>query len=229
MPTYKDLIWDIYEDAEAVAGAVVKAVISHAKQSITQRGEFHLVLAGGTTPRQAYEQLARKNIDYSHWYFYYGDERCLPTSDEERNNVMAQQAWLDHIELRPEQHLAIPAELGAEQGAKKYLATIGKDRIFDLVLLGMGEDGHTASLFPDHPWQTDAKMLAVHGSPKPPADRVSMGPALLQAAHARLMIITGENKQEAVKQWREKEKDLPIKIIAQPADRIVIDKAAYGS
>ncbi len=227
MTSHKELNWKIFDTPDAVADACVNTIIKTAEESIAQRGAFHLVLAGGTTPKQAYQQLAEKSLDWSKWYFYYGDERCLGIDNAERNSLMAQQAWLDKIDLDNEHHFPIPAELGAEKGAEQYLDMIGKDRVFDLVLLGMGEDGHTASLFPNQSWQADAKVIAVHDSPKPPADRVSLGPALIHTARHRLFMVSGAGKAEAIQQWR-KDADLPIKLAARPGDSVLIDKSAWG-
>ena len=227
MAKHNELNWTLLEDAQAVAKACADQVMLSAEQAINQRGSFHLVLAGGTTPAKAYALLAEQATDWSKWYFYYGDERCLPVDDNERNSVMARSAWLDKIPLQAGQHFPIPAELGPDKGAEEYLAAISANLPFDLVLLGMGEDGHTASLFPNQAWQQDAKIIAVTDSPKPPPQRVSLGPALIHSARQRLYIITGASKADAIQQWRE-QADLPIRRSALPGDRILIDRAAWG-
>ena len=228
MTPAKLLTWDVKDSAVQVAQATVQFILHSATTAIADHGCFRLVLAGGSTPRKAYEQLAQQTTDWSKWQFFYGDERCLPTDDAERNSTMVQQVWLDKISIRDDQHFPIPAELGAAAGAEKYLQTIGDIESFDLVLLGMGEDGHTASLFPNQPWQQDEKILAVNDAPKPPPQRISMGPALIHAARYRCFIITGAGKAAAVKQWRENA-DLPITRAACPGDTVIIDKPAWGA
>jgi 6-phosphogluconolactonase len=229
MTSHSELKWLIKDTATQVAEATEKFVIERAQRAIAKRGCFHLVLAGGTTPRKAYEKLATHKLDWSAWRFYYGDERCLPTDDPERNSLMAEQAWLQRIRINPEQHFPIPAELGPEAGAEQYLQVLETQGIerFDLVLLGMGEDGHTASLFPGHEWSEQARMLAVHDSPKPPPERVSLGPALIHAARRRCFIVTGGGKAAAVQQWRE-DQPLPIQQAASAGDTVIIDRAAWG-
>lgn len=227
MTSHTELKWILKDTATQVAEATARYVIERAQRAIARRGSFHLVLAGGTTPRKAYEKLAAHKLDWSSWYFYYGDERCLPVDDPERNSLMAQHVWLDKIHVDPDHHFPIPAELGADAGAQRYLQTIAGVKRFDLVLLGMGEDGHTASLFPGRPWQADARVLAVHDSPKPPPKRVSLGPALIQGARRRCFIVTGAGKANAVAQWR-RDETLPIQQAAMPKDTVIIDRPAWG-
>src|SRR5690242_16785552 len=104
------------------------------------RGQFHLVLAGGDTPRGAYRRLCGTSTDWSMWNVYFGDERCLPVDDPARNSRMAGEAWLDHVFIPTVQFHAIPAELGAVRAAQLYRETLHAVGEFDLVLLGLGED-----------------------------------------------------------------------------------------
>lgn len=227
MTRVDQLNWDIKDNADQVAEATVDLILRSAIDAVADHGCFRLVLAGGGTPRKAYEQLARQALDWSQWLFYYGDERCLPTDHEERNSMMARQSWLDKIGLQPAQHFPIPAELGAEAGAEKYRRMLEAIEAFDLVLLGMGEDGHTASLFPNQAWQPEARVIAVNDAPKPPPQRISLGPALIHAARQRCFIVTGAGKADAIGQWKNG-MVLPISRAALPGDRVIIDKAAWG-
>jgi len=185
----------------AVAQAVAELVESEARECIAQRGLFHWVLAGGTTPKQCYGLLRDADIDWSRVHVWFGDERCLVVGDDERNDVMADTALLKHVPIPEKQIHRIDAELGAEQAATlyaKYLADI--DRL-DLVLLGMGEDGHTASLFPHNPALTKQSWaVPVFDSPKPPSERVSMGYSALKLARRRVILVTGEGKRDAFNQ-----------------------------
>lgn len=117
---------------------------------------------------------------------------------------MAALVWLDHINIPSGQIHPIHAELGAETAARNYAQTVDGIEQFDMVLLGLGEDGHTASLFPNHDWgkTPDApSAIAVHNSPKPPPDRVSLSAHRLSTAHQVVFLVTGESKRQAVRDW----------------------------
>ncbi|MDQ6967294.1 MAG: 6-phosphogluconolactonase [Mariprofundaceae bacterium] len=181
-----------------VAQAVAKLVEKNATESIVKRGVFHWVLAGGTTPKQCYELLRGGAVDWSKVHVWFGDERCLPVGDAERNDEMADKALLSHVSIPELQIHRIKAELGAEQAAALYATELADIEALDLVLLGMGEDGHTASLFPNNPALKDTGLaVPVFNSPKPPSDRVSMGYTALKAARKRVVMVTGEGKREA--------------------------------
>jgi 6-phosphogluconolactonase len=162
---------------------------------------FHLVLAGGNTPRALYAELARRGAGDAHWQVWYGDERCLPATDPERNSAMVEATWLAASAIPPEQRRAIAAELGAEVAAAQYAGWLAGVAEFDLVLLGLGEDGHTASLFPGHGWH-GAAALAVNDAPKPPPQRVSLSAARLSASRAVWFLAAGAGKRDALARWR---------------------------
>jgi len=218
--------WHSYDNAEQVATAVCLHILNAAKQAITERGAFKLVLAGGTTPEKVYRLLAETQADWANWHIYYGDERCLPVNHPDRNSLMAEQAFLNKVTIPREQIFTIPAESAPVTAAKQYQQTVASALPFDMVLLGMGEDGHTASLFPNHHHNKDELAHAVYNSPKPPPERVSLSAKALSDTRQLLFLITGANKQDAVKAWRAGEL-LPVATIIpkQPID-IYIDKAA---
>ncbi len=219
--------WHCLDTAEQVANAVYQRILDAAEIAIAKRGKFKLVLAGGSTPEKVYQLLSRSHADWSKWHIYYGDERCLPASDKDRNSTMATLAFLGKVAIPAAQIFTIPAELGPEQGALQYLATVAEALPFDMVLLGMGEDGHTASLFPGHPHSPEELTHAVYNSPKPPPERVSISAKALSNSSELIFLITGSNKQDAVKAWKQGD-DLPVAHIltANPFD-IYIDKEAY--
>ncbi len=208
--------WHPVADAAALEEEAV-ARISHAagealagssqpsNRSPAQRARFRIVLAGGGTPRNVYRKLVGLRTDWSRWEVYFGDERCVPANDDERNDRMASATLLDHVPIPASAVHRIPAERGAMDAARDYERTLADVDMFDLVLLGLGEDGHTASLFPGHE-RGDASgspdVLAVFDAPKPPPERVSMSAARLSRARAALFLVAGESKCDAVRRWR---------------------------
>jgi 6-phosphogluconolactonase len=218
-PLLQQCRWHPVADVAALRAEATRRTLDAAARAIRARGRFLVVLAGGDTPRGVYELLRTSGADWQHWHVYFGDERCGPPEDPLRNSRMAAGAWLDHVPIPPEQVHPMPAEHGAEGGAERYAAALAGVGEFDLVLLGLGEDGHTASLFPGQPLG-DApqapEVLAVHGAPKPPPDRVSLGARRLGEAREVLFLVAGEGKREAVGRWRAGE-DIPAAAIAPAA------------
>jgi 6-phosphogluconolactonase len=207
--------WHLYPDTGELVERAAAAIRRMAEHAILARGEFSIVLAGGTTPKALYEKLAGVQTDWSRWAVFFGDERCLPPDDPERNSLMARRVWLDRVPLRPERVFPIPAELGPEAAARAYCETLKHVGSFDLVLLGLGEDGHTASLFPGHDWGEgleDPMALAVYGAPKPPPERVSVSANRLSHAREVMVFVSGAGKADAVAAWRAGQR-LPIAAI----------------
>jgi 6-phosphogluconolactonase len=217
-----------FDSAEQVAETTARRLLDAAEYAITERGRFQLVLAGGRTPLAAYRLLVEQPADWARWHIFFGDERCLPADDPERNSLAAREAWLDRVPIPPDNIHPIPAELGAETAAARYAERI-RDRLpFDLVLLGLGEDGHTASLFPGHPIQDAALVIPVYGAPKPPSERVSLTPLALGSSRAILILVTGRGKREALAHWRAGA-DLPIsRIVTSGRLEVLMDAEAAG-
>lgn len=194
--------WSRFSDADTVAGEAVERILHTAKAAIKQRGAFHMVLAGGSTPQKAYRLLSTCDADWSHWHIYLGDERCLPEGDAERNSTMIASAWLDKAQVPTDQVHWIPAASDPVTAAQSYAAVVSAALPFDLVLLGMGEDGHTASLFPGQQHATDQLVVAVDDAPKPPARRISLNFTALNETRMLLLLVTGAGKCAAVTGWR---------------------------
>ncbi|MDQ7017260.1 MAG: 6-phosphogluconolactonase [Gammaproteobacteria bacterium] len=194
-----------HPSTEQLIESSAETIATSAYEAIAQRGAFHLVLAGGNTPQAIYQQLRQIQTDWSKWFIYFGDERCLPTGDQERNDLMAEQNWLNQVSIPKTQIYNIPAEKGAELAAKEYSELLSNLETFDLVLLGLGEDGHTASLFPEHELGSAADAsacLAVSNAPKPPADRVSLSAQRLSQTRQLIFIVSGKGKQDALRAWQ---------------------------
>ncbi len=205
--------WHPFDSIEALRHSVCDAIVQSANEAIAERGQFLLVLAGGNTPRSIYRLLRDIQTDWSKWHIYHGDERCLPPSLEERNSLMVEQVWTHYVPIPKSQIHDIPAELGPVEGAKTYAEAIKNVGTFDLVLLGLGEDGHTASLFPSHVIDNSADAVPVFNAPKAPADRVTMSVNRLNNTRAAMFLVTGQSKQDAVNQWRQGVK-IPATLIA---------------
>ena len=192
------MIPHVHEDAGEMAIAVAKNIAVLAAKAMAERGVFRLALAGGETPRLCYRELARMDVDWKHVQVYFGDERCLPLNDPGRNDSMARDALLKHVGIPDGNVHPIMAEFGAEAAASRYMLVL-KGIKLDLVLLGIGEDGHTASLFPGRKEiASEASVVAVYDAPKPPAERVSLGLNTINAAREKIFIVSGEGKRCAL-------------------------------
>ncbi len=205
MPGSMPIHWQVCPDAAALAAAASAQVLAAARAAIAARAAFHLVLSGGRTPLDVYARLATAEAAWPQWHIYFGDERCLPVGDTGRNDSAARRAWLDRVPIPAANVHPIPAELGPERAAAAYAETLRAVPMFDLVLLGLGEDGHTASLFPGRAWGETGdgpEVLAVRDAPKPPAERVTLGAARLSRAHQVLFLVAGAGKRDAVAAWK---------------------------
>lgn len=217
--------------SDAVVRKLAHDFISRSAQAaIAARGAFHIVLAGGTTPRAIYQTLVDLDTNWQAWHIYYGDERVLPATDPERNSKMAGDAWLNQVPIPAKQIHAMPTELGLEEACAAYTSLLSELDEFDLVLLGLGEDGHTASLFPGQDWGvSDAApdVLMVRGAPKPPPTRLSLSARRLSHSRAVLFLVVGAGKRDAVTQWRAGE-PLPAAAIQCPEGvDVFLDRAAW--
>lgn len=216
----------VFDDIDSLSRAAARRIAELAQDAIAARGVFRIALAGGETPRRCYEQLRQLPLDWARVQIYFGDERCLPLGDPQRNDSMACETLLDSVAIPAENVHSIPAELGAAAAATIYAATLGSEPL-DLVLLGMGEDGHTASLFPGNPATAglDA-VVAVFGAPKPPPERVSLGMTTLNAARHKLFLVAGAGKRAALERIAQGE-SLPAATIG--GAEWYLDRAAGSS
>ncbi len=217
--------YTVFNSATECAEYTAEKILMAAELAIQQRHQFKLVLAGGNTPNQVYQLLAQANSDWSEWWIFWGDERCLAESNSERNSWMAQQIWLDQIPIPKSQIFPISAEKGAIIAAHDYEMIIRHYLPMDLVLLGMGEDGHTASLFPGQIHNANQWVHPVFNAPKPPAERVSLSVNALSATAEVIFLITGANKHQPFTQWQQGI-DLPIVHIGGQKRMIYIDRNA---
>ena len=231
MNTCAGVRWTGATDANALQHSAYLRIVGAAERAIERRGRFLIVLAGGNTPLGVYDLLRAAPTDWSCWHVYFGDERCLPPEDAGRNSRMALSVWLEHVPIAENQVHVMSAELGAETAARIYADTLRGVGDFDLVLLGLGEDGHTASLFPGHDWGVapdSPDVLAIFDAPKPPPQRVSLSAARLSRGREVLFLVEGVSKCDAVARWRAGEQ-LPAAAI-QPASGVdvLVESALLG-
>jgi len=215
--------WIVFEDIDALSEQLASDILNVAKVAIKSRGCFKIVLTGGNSILNTYKILSNSKSDWNKWNIYLGDERCLPIGDSERNDYIINQTWLSNSYILKENINFIHAELGVDDGALHYEDILNDVGDFDVVLLSMGEDGHVASLFPDHLYDKNKSVVAECNSPKYPKERVSMSYSRFNQSRNIFKIISGESKQEAVKMWA-KGKSLPINRVYGQAEKVLISK-----
>lgn len=217
----------IFADAEAVAQAAAEFLGDLISTCVAAKGECHVALPGGSTPARCLELLAGMDLPWHSIHWYLGDERCYPVAHPERNDSMIERQLWSRIDAPVENRHPIPAEMGPVEAAGHYAALINRLDRLDIVMLGIGEDGHTASLFPGNKAVEDkAAVVPVYDAPKPPPERVSLGLKTIQSAGNRIVLVAGSAKREAMNALRQG-KPLPVNRIG-PADWFV-DQAANNN
>lgn len=213
--------WAVLNDPQAVAKEACARIVRASREAIKNRGAFHIVLAGGNTPALTYALLSEEDCDWGNWHIWFGDERCLPPDDPNRNSVMVEKMLTSKVPIPGQQVHPIAAESGPESASEQYRVLLEKVAPFDMVLLGIGQDGHTASLFPGQDFKHDMAVLPVYDAPKYPAQRVTLSPAMLSQCRHLIFIVTGSSKSAAVSRWRRGE-SLPVSFIRAIEDSVVL-------
>ena len=221
----------ILDDAEAVARYAADTVASSIDAARDERRELHIALAGGSTPQRAYELLSEVPGSWAHVHLWLGDERCVPEDDPDANVRMVRESLLAGArDGAPVLH-AVPAPEVPEDAAWLYgleVLSHMPDAVFDLVLLGMGPDGHTCSLFPGHPVLEvrEAPVAPVHDSPKPPPERVTLTLPVLRDARFTLLLATGAEKRAALAAALAGDESIPLARLGGGLDEVACDAAA---
>jgi 6-phosphogluconolactonase len=189
----RDIELVVADDGEAAARIVAERLAEAA------RAGGHIVLTGGTTPKRAYELAAELEQDWTGVELWWGDERCAPADDERSNFHLARIALVDRVAGKPRALHRMRGELGRDAGALQYEQELGPLERFDLLLLGLGPDGHVASLYPDQPTLdvTDRKAIGAEAKLQPWVDRITLTLPMLRAADTVLFLVAGEDKAEA--------------------------------
>ncbi len=226
--------------AEHAAAEIARALV----EALEQHGVAHLALSGGNSPQPAYAALAGLLDDWSAVHLWYCDERCVPPDDADSTHRLVRETLLAPIaalgRTSPNEH-RVRGELAPEEAAREYeqelRASVGAAEsdgvpVLDVALLGIGEDGHTASLFPGHPEVHDdsgALCLPVRNSPKPPPERVTLALPVLRAARHVLLLAVGAGKAEALAATlRGPDPRIPASLVAGERLHVLADAAAAG-
>jgi len=208
----------VYTSSELLAAAAAARLVTRLVDLQMAKGSASLVLTGGSTGIAVLEQLrrspARDAVDWSRLDLYWGDDRFVPANDGERNEKQAREALLDHVPVDPRRVHAMPASDGAfgddpEAAAEGYARVLAENAQpedhgdvpgFDIMLLGLGGAGHTASVFPESPavYETERSVVAVRNCPKPPPTRISLTLSAIRRAHDVWLMTTGAAKADAV-------------------------------
>ena len=224
--------WHAFPVEASLQANALARVLAASRDAIAQHGAFDIVLAGGRTPRKLYRALRHADADWTRWHVWFGDERCAAPDDPERNSKMARDEWLDQVAFPVANLHAIPAEAGAREAATLYARALRGVDTFDLVLLGLGEDGHTASLFPGHDWGVHADSpdaMAVFNAPKSPPERISLSAHRLSHARHVLYLVEGAGKRDAVAAWQRGEAIPAASIAPESGVDVLLDAAAGGN
>ncbi|MGA4508580.1 6-phosphogluconolactonase [Propionibacteriaceae bacterium G1746] len=226
-----------YANADELAEAVAMQLLD---RLVTQQasGAVHLCLTGGRIANRMYETLAtlaaNSELDSSRLHVWWGDERFVALTDPDRNASQSIGILARTITLNPGQTHAMPAKDGSadpDEAAFSYARELG-DTVFDVCLLGMGEDGHVASLFPDHPsftQPTSASVIGVTDSPKPPPERMSLTMSAINRSKAVWVLVSGEPKAESAARAIQGDPALPASAVqGQQETLFFLDQAAAG-
>ncbi len=201
----------VFPDLEALSRWSAGHLVEAASTAIAGRGQFLIALNGGTTPVRLFQLLAsdyRTGLDWNRTHVFWGDERCVPARDSESCFGQAQQLFLNQVSL-PEGNIhPINGELPPDEAAREYTLLLMRFAAaplewprFDLVLLGVGEDGHTASLFPGSPVEADRPVLSVTGHYQDrPAQRITLTPPVFNSAREIWVMAAGGNKADILSQ-----------------------------
>lgn len=194
-------------DRSAIVARALEIVVKACERAISERGKFTIAAAGGSTPKPLYEALATQPLDWHKVHVFWGDERYVPVSDPQSNEGMTRKAWLDRVSIPPENIHAMPTDAAdpaiAAQVYESHLQEFfgvkpGEFPKLDLILLGIGDDGHTASLFPGTPALNERDRAIAVGQ-KDSQPRLTFTAPLIDRADLILFLVDGIGKANAVK------------------------------
>ena len=220
--------WLIFDDKMSLSKALAQEILNIAKKSISEKNCFSIVLTGGQSVLSLYKILSKADSNWDKWHIYIGDERFLPAGHKDRNDQLINEAWLDNSIIPKSNIYFIKAELGSVKAKLEYESIIDKIDKFDVTLLSMGEDGHVASLFPDHVYPKNQNVVIDMNSPKLPKQRISMSYERISASNNIFKIIIGESKKMAT-QLVLKNIALPFNKVCGDSEKIFIHKGSINN
>jgi len=224
---------EIFADAEAVAREAAAFIAAQARSAVAERGRFIMAVSGGHTPWVMLRELARDEVPWKNMHLVQVDERVAPAGDPDRNLTHLHESLLEHAPIPPEQIYAMPVELpDLELAAKQYAATLariaGSPPVLDLVHLGLGPDGHTASLIPGDPvLQVNDADVAVTGIYQG-RRRLTLTYPILNRARRVLWLVTGKDKVAMLPRLRAGDPSIPGGRVNQERALLLADRAAAG-
>jgi 6-phosphogluconolactonase len=223
----------VVADAEAAARRVADQLAWRLADARRRDRPFHVALAGGDTPRRAYELLGAMEGSWDHAHLWLGDERCVPRDHPDSNARMVDESLYAHARAQPPMlHPMTELRGSPEDAAYRYTRALEHwlpDLTFDLVLLGLGEDGHTASLFPHHHAleAVSVPCLAVRDAPKPPPQRITLTIPMLRHAEHTILLTAGEAKREPLRRaLAGPDPATPASLLGDGLDQVICDAAA---
>jgi 6-phosphogluconolactonase len=240
-----DANFHIFQIDQKLGQAAAEYVADLSVQATAKRKHFTVAVSGGSLPKILFPSLVseplRSQVDWSKWYVFWADERCVPLTDPDSNYRLTRDYLFDHVDIPPAQIIPINDALDPAAAATAYqhkLAQVfapppGQPPRFDLMLLGMGQDGHTASLFPGHSLLHEEELWVapIFDSPKPPPERITLTLPVINHARHVVFIVTGASKVKALSAIVKGNSSLPAELV-QPIhgelDWFVDEAAAAG-
>jgi 6-phosphogluconolactonase len=235
----------VFSDYQSLSSALADQILDEALRAVNERDCFKLVLNGGGTPQGLFELLGAppfsRSMPWRRTEVFWGDERCVAPKEAGSSFQQAWEAFLGHVDIPSSQIFRIKGELGPDKASDDYALLLSRKSssglqwpIFDLVLLGVGSDGHTASLFPGQSFGTvrSATLAVTAHYEDRPANRVSLTPAVINSSRKIFIMASGESKSEIVKQVLQENDGarikLPVEFMDPARSTWWLDKAAAG-
>jgi len=231
----------ILDDHNSLSKELARLVSECSKKSIEKKKRFNIALSGGSQPHLLAPFLCEEplisSIQWEFWHVYFSDERFVPSTDPESNYNICNEFILSKVPI-PKNQIYVPKTIDIElhAAADHYQELISRDfntnnlPVFDLILLGMGPDGHTASLFPDHALLKETKrwIACIEDSPKPPSQRITFTLPLINNADCVVFVAEGSSKKDILPKIFEKDSNLPCSLVKPTHGQLkwLVDKTA---